>query len=517
MKTSKPLAQENDRQGHWRGWLIGVGMMALICGGVVLFGPRVVEKKLETVDVRKRVSLHTAGELNMSAGFLPLDWQGLDVRSEGFWAKSEAPERAREIRAHGIKATSSLSQWQSHVIRVKALEVEHLELAFGAAAVEDLRDPFAHPPELLPAEAATGGGKWATEIEKLVIQRTNLLWGQERKSAGGLRDSLTEAQRVGDGQYRMQGTKGSLRQSGWPELKVRSFSGSYADQTLTIEKSDLRLGGEDEDTVSITGHICDSKEGGMRLQVNAKGCSVTPLLPKESRGKLTGDFTTQAEITREGGKATRDDEPNKKSAKAGDEHGDRKVATTKSEDKTRDIDKKNGGQKKKVAEDSGVATEVEGKITFSGAMVRQIAALGKAAEFTGIERFRRLDLDVLKGAYVWRNGELQVTDFVLEATGLLRVEGRFTLKNEIIDGTFDLGVSSAVLESFPGAAGVVFNRRGRGDYAWAKLRLSGNLEHPEEDLKPRLLAAAKAHYAKKFLAPILKPGKLVIKAIESLY
>ncbi len=504
-------------QRHWRGWLIGVGVVALICVGMVLFGPKVVEKKLETVDVRKRVSLHTAGELNMSAGFLPLDWQGLDVRSEGFWAKSEESGRAREIRAHGIKATSSLSQWQSHVIRVKALEVEHLELAFGEAALEDLRDPFTNPPELLPPEAATGGGKWATEIEKLVIQRTDLLWGQEKKSAGGLRDSVTEAQRVGDGHYRMQGTKGSLRQSGWPELSVRSFSGSYADQTLTIENSDLRLGERAEDIVSITGRICDSEEGGMTLRVNAKGCSVTPLLPEESKGKLTGAFTTQAEITREGKKAKSDDGLNKKSAASGDEPQDQKVAKGKGENKARDKDKKSGGARWNTGAGAENATEVEGKIAFSGAMVRRIAALGKAAEFTGIERFRKLDLDVLEGTYAWRNGELEVTEFVLEAEGLIRVEGRFTLKNEIIQGTFDLGVSSAVLKSFPGAEGVVFKRRGRSHYAWAKLCLTGNLEHPEEDLKPRLLAAAKAHYAKKFLAPILKPGKLVMKAIESLY
>ncbi|MEY2438807.1 MAG: hypothetical protein QOI34_192, partial [Verrucomicrobiota bacterium] len=57
----------------------------------------------------------------------------------------------------------------------------------------------------------------------------------------------------------------------------------------------------------------------------------------------------------------------------------------------------------------------------------------------------------------------------------------------------------------------------RGDYLWTTMNLSGPASHPREDLKQRLVAAAKEHFAKGFLAPIFKPGKAVLEMLDAIY
>ena len=462
-------------------------VLVVVVASMALYAPRAVEKKLEGGDVRELVSRHTAQELQMAAGFKSLEWQGLEVKSDGLLARSPDPSRSRELHAHQIQAEASLSDLQSRRIRVKTLSVAHLEMAFGEAALKGLQDTFASPPELLQPTADDGSVTWDTQIEKLESSRTDLYWGQEEQSTGHLRDVAVMATRQGEGNYRLQGKGGVLRQSGWPELTVRTFTGGYADKTLTIETSDLTLGEGGE--VHLSGQISDKQgRGEMLLKIRAERCPAAPFLSEELRGKFAGTFATEAEMRRGAEESAPGRKPNQEQGKK--------------------------------AEAAGVerrSTEILGKISFAGASVKGIEALNRAAEFTEIRRFKHLELDVLEGEYEWRDGELEVKDFVAEAQGLVRMEGHFKVKKREIRGTFKLGASHEVIGAFPGAEGSVFTRRGGSEYGWTTVHLTGSLDHPDEDLKPRLVAAAKAYYAKKFLAPILKPGKLIIEAIESLY
>jgi len=49
------------------------------------------------------------------------------------------------------------------------------------------------------------------------------------------------------------------------------------------------------------------------------------------------------------------------------------------------------------------------------------------------------------------------------------------------------------------------------------VKVSGPLSNPQNDLKPRLVAAAKAHFARKLLAPLLKPGQEIVEQLEKLF
>lgn len=82
-------------------------------------------------------------------------------------------------------------------------------------------------------------------------------------------------------------------------------------------------------------------------------------------------------------------------------------------------------------------------------------------------------------------------------------------------GEFQLGVIPELVEKFPGAREEVFTRSADG-YLWTALTLSGPADKLRDNLRPRLVRAAQNHFAKGILAPIFKPGKTVIQAIEEL-
>jgi hypothetical protein len=71
----------------------------------------------------------------------------------------------------------------------------------------------------------------------------------------------------------------------------------------------------------------------------------------------------------------------------------------------------------------------------------------------------------------------------------MRVEGNFTLLGGQIDGTFDVGVTAASLQWLPGSQSRVFTTA-RNGYYWAPMRLTGPVDHPNEDLTGKLAQAA---------------------------
>jgi hypothetical protein len=73
-----------------------------------------------------------------------------------------------------------------------------------------------------------------------------------------------------------------------------------------------------------------------------------------------------------------------------------------------------------------------------------------------------------------------------------------------------------VLSAIPDAPEKVFTES-RDGYLWTAMNLKGPMHHPHEELHDRLVAAAQEQFAKGFLAPIFKPGKIVLELLKALY
>jgi hypothetical protein len=157
-----------------------------------------------------------------------------------------------------------------------------------------------------------------------------------------------------------------------------------------------------------------------------------------------------------------------------------------------------------------------GEIRFLRAIVQNVATLKQIAALTRHPQFEKPKIDILHLKYSWSGERLEVTEFEAETKGLLRIEGKFSIEKESVDAQLKVGAAPDAVESIPGAREKVFTES-RNGYLWTTMTLQGPVSHPREDLKQRLVAAAKEHFAKGFLAPILKPGKAVFEMLDAIY
>jgi hypothetical protein len=199
--------------------------------------------------------------------------------------------------------------------------------------------------------------------------------------------------------------------------------------------------------------------------VTLKECPIAPFLSAEQRSKLDGQFHANARIAKD----------------KSDEHGARS----------------------------------NGTIKVDSAVLKNVDVLKKVADFTGHAEIAQMKVTSVTADYDWKFPTLTVRNFAFESRGVATVRGEFVIKDNRLDGEFELGVAPEIVDKFPGAREEVFRRNADG-YLWTDLVLSGPPNNLHDNLKGRLVRAVQDHFAKGLLAPIFKPGQTIIEAIEEL-
>ncbi|MFM8831035.1 MAG: hypothetical protein ACKOHM_08530 [Spartobacteria bacterium] len=129
-----------------------------------------------------------------------------------------------------------------------------------------------------------------------------------------------------------------------------------------------------------------------------------------------------------------------------------------------------------------------GRISFTGASLRNLPLLKKAASFLGDPAWSRPQLQKLGADFEWSAGNLTITNLVVESSGLARIEGAVRIAHGgKLSGELQLGLDPATLKLLPGARETLFAATRNGWY-WSPVQLSGTLSEPKEDLSPRLTA-----------------------------
>ncbi len=179
--------------------------------------------------------------------------------------------------------------------------------------------------------------------------------------------------------------------------------------------------------------------------------------------------------------------------------------------------------------------EATGQVRLKNAVLTALPILDQLANFTRVDRFKRLVLDIAQAQVSGSGQMLKFEKIVVQSAGLLRLEGDLTLHASRLDGRLFIGVTPEALRWIPGAEQHVFTASRPGSPAgmvWTPLRISGTVNAPEEDLSARLLSGAgkallnaPANLAGKtgetLLKPLLgedlskKPGEVLKGATEA--
>lgn len=440
-------------------WAAAIFLLLVIAGA--LFLNHFLARLVETEKLRTLISGKTGKELGGSAGFLRLTAQGFNVESPGMLVTASPPRALRELRANHLSASLSLLELWRGKFRIEELSARHVQAAYGDEAARLVnRSEFSSPEMVPPLQTET---PLSVDIRKVSIARADLFWQDPKKDGGQIHD--VEVTCFPDGKNLVVHGKGGLfHQAKWPETRVANFKLYYAKPALRIDESQLALG--ERGTIDVRGEFKFEENASLDVQMKFEHCPIAPFLAKNNGDKIDGSFV-------------------------GDAHLQKMVGNTES-------------------------LSASGKITVEKAVVKNIAALEKAASFTGKQQLSPLHLDEVRGDYRWESQKLVVRDFRAEANHILCVRGTFNYKEGEVDGNFELGVAPDIVAKFPGARQEVFTREEK-DYLWTSVKVSGPLDHPNDDLKPRLISALEKHVAFGLLAPLLKPGQAAREVIELLF
>ena len=454
-RMSTPRRQHQRGTSAWKRcaiWALAALPVLLIAG---YFAARAwIDSYLHSEDFRRFVSRATAHTLKAEGEFAPLHFTGMNIYSDGFKARGGEEAMFSTFAIDQIRADLSLRRWRERVWQVDRIEAARVEVRLDGSRVALAQTP--------PGPKSTGGGiGWLpnrVDIATAAVREVNLTWGDAVSGAGSLRRMSVVGNQKDSG-WEISGASGRIEHGKLPGADLVAVRLLYKEPSLFVQSAEFRQGATG--TLTAEGEVRFGEE--VDLHAKLAGIDITPFLNDDWRvrlhGKLGGDVRIQSALPSVNGPV------------------------------------------------------VSGSLALSGGEIEALPVLDEIANFTMLQRYRRLTLSRVAANFRQEKGVLTATNFAIESDGLLRVEGAFTVANGIIDGTFQVGVAASSLAMVPGAQEKVFTES-RGGYVWSPMRLHGPLEKPGEDLSPRLAAAAKGAVIEKVESTVkgaVETGKGVIK------
>lgn len=411
----------------------------LLTGGLIalVIGPVWFRSYLGGEGFRQVLSQATSRALRAKGEYEPLRHAGSTIYSDRFAAVGGAKAAFQTLVADQARAEFNLGglwrgSWQIDDVQVQRLQVSFRQRPELRGRIEEELDDRRSPPRgsgFFPAWLPA-----RVDLKKATVQEALLEWGDTPGQAGSLRGTRLEISPQGSA-WNIVGTGGTLVQGSLPPLTLREVRLRHQGPSLFITDAQLAYG--EGGTVGASGEAVFGDRLDLRIQLN--GIPLTPFLQENWRLRLTG---------------------------------------------------KAGGDIRVLMPLSGAgAADVQGTVTITEGHLTALPVLDQIALFTRTQQFREIALTKVSARFVQKIDRLNVTEFTAESEGLIRVEGAFTIGNGEINGAFEVGVTAASLQWLPGSQAKVFTVA-RGGYLWTPMRLSGPLQNPTDDLRPRLAAAA---------------------------
>lgn len=269
-----------------------------------------------------------------------------------------------------------------------------------------------------------------SDVLNIAVRDVRLRW-----RSGGLSNLAVKVTPREHG-WLFEGNGGRINQLGLPVVDVASIRAMYNEPTFFLQELTVR---QDGGEIVASGEFRPKDTADLQFVV--KRVNVESFLPDDWRARLHGRL-------------------------AGDV---RALFSTKEGDQS--------------------PAQISGALRIEEGQLEALPVLAKIAEFTKTDQFRRMRLDELSGDFKTEPRGVVVSKFVLESKQLLVVRGDFSVLDNVVDGTFDVGITPGPLQYLPGSQEKVFTVN-RDGYAWTKMRVTGPTSAVKEDLSSRLTQAA---------------------------
>ena len=374
--------------------------------------------------------------LKVSGAFSPFRWDGLAVNVSEYRATGE--EGIRHLEIEDLRTEVGLGGFMRGVWEVQGFRIRRLDLELhpgGAAALGAGEVPM---PDV-PKRPKQKEGWLPTEVELQNIDvndmrlRTTLAAGELLMSGMAMHAEPAGSRQIFD--VELMGGTLALPYPKAPEFRLERAKLRCQKDRVFLNQADVRFW--DRASLDAVGEF-DLEQKRFAAQGNVIGVQCNEVLTGDWVKRVTGELATDYQL---------------------------------------------------VSNDGEV--NVNGHLVLKNGVLTALPLLDTLAAYTDTRRFRVLTLSEAHTDWAWKKGELRLTNLVLGAEGLLRLEGDMTIRGRDLDGNFRLGITPGTLASIPGAETDVFLPGEKG-LLWTPIRITGTLDDPKQDLKERLMMAAGA-------------------------
>lgn len=413
----------------WAGRIaIGLILAGVVAAGVMFAA---IRGYLHSESFRGFLSERVSRAAGVEGRFTPFRWQGLAVDADAFEATGS--KRVKSLKVEGLHTEVGLGGmgrgvWvlENSVVRRVELRIGDEESDEGSGAQPGVKPRPSRPSSWLPREAEVK----SAELGELVVRGTV---GDMPVELSGMR---VRAESTGPGQsYRIETTGGVIQPPlpGLPELRMDRAKLRWQGGQVFLQNAEASV---HEDGRVVCAGEWDPELGTYSLDGGVSGLKCAEVFDEDWAKRFTGTLASDGVLERRAGQ-----------------------------------------------------TSARGKLKITDGTLTALPVLDALAAYADTRRFRVLDLSDAHTEWRWKPGEILLTDLVFASEGLVRLEGTLHIRNRELDGTFRLGLAPGTLASIPGAETDVFSPGERG-LLWTKLRITGTLDDPKEDLTDRLIAAA---------------------------
>ncbi|MDW8349148.1 MAG: hypothetical protein RML49_02635 [Verrucomicrobiae bacterium] len=441
--------------------VLGVGI-PLVCYWAVL---RFVEGPLLTKWLESRIAEMTGGETTV----MPLEWKGFAAYSEGIEVRGgEGLKRARLDQWRGEVNARALfweRVWRLQGLEAQRLLIELADQSDGQGERTERRDgegsfTFDQVPWWLwwlPTRL-----EWGSAL----IREVEMLWPIGKGMRGELK-GMTVTLRPRDGGWDVLGRGGKLRAGEFPQVRVVELRGRLREPYFFITEGRWQSeegGGEG----LVTGELALDGERSSRLNIQAKDVPIRDVVGGDWRARFHGKVEGHVDLMRE--------------------------------------------EKQKAADGRWKGV---GKLLVREGMIEGLPWLETWARYTGLDEYRRLRLTTAEAdVIVDEGGGVIFRNIRLESSGVVRVEGRVSVKEAKVEGELEVGLTDGQVRLIPAGKERIFTRNAEG-YLWAvpPMRVYGTVNDVQEDLSGRVGSAVVDEVQRK----IESGAEKILERVRSLF
>jgi len=412
----------------------GVLLIALVIG--LLVAKSALTSWLHGEGFQDWLTKNAGKALHSKVEMAELRWQGKEAYLNKFKAEGYEDAGFSKLQIDGLRA--STAGVADKAVQIPSLTMNRLEVEFSKERLERsegnvMKDSGSGPEvpgilkQYMPDRVEVG--------EISISSGTVLVKNSTNEDVFSIRGM--EAKIEPDfttGLWEVAGGGGKMMLRDQPEMTLKDLKLRWKKKNIFVDNCEIGI--YEEGHVSGAGEISFEKDGLFDLDLDISSINIDELVDGEWEDRLSGIISGPVEITGVPGNLT-----------------------------------------------------YEGTLNVSDGVVESVPALKKIADYTQMKQFNRLVLSEATAEVKRTNEVVEVRNIILQADGLVRVEGAVDIRGDVIEGALQVGVTPGTMRWIPGAERLVFIED-RDGFLWAPLTLGGTVQEPSEDLSARLIAAA---------------------------